>query len=106
MWNHLLVVRTEEGINSCLKELERIEVELLPQARIEGPKEAGKYLELMNLFQAAKIICYAARMRKESRGSHYRDDFPRRDDANWDKSIIIRKTEETMVSSFRMLGQS
>ena len=106
MWNHLLVVRTEEGINSCLKELERIEVELLPQARIEGPKEAGKYLELMNLFQAAKIICYAARMRKESRGSHYRDDFPRRDDANWDKSIIIRKTEETMVSSFRKLGQS
>ena len=27
MWNHLLVVRTEEGINSCLRELERIENE-------------------------------------------------------------------------------
>ncbi len=106
MWNHLLVVRTEEGINSCLQELERIEAELLPRARIEGPEEVGQYLELMNLFQIAKIICNAAGMRKESRGSHYRDDFPKRDDANWDKSIIIRKTGDKMASSFRKLGQS
>ena len=106
MWKHLLVVRTGEGINFCLGELERMETEMLPRAQWDGPGGAGQYLELVNLFHVARIICHAARMRKESRGSHYRDDFPQRDDAHWDKSILIRKTGDRMASSFRKLGHT
>ncbi|MGA2468022.1 MAG: FAD-binding protein [Thermodesulfobacteriota bacterium] len=105
MWNNLLVVRSEEGITSSIKELERMESEQLPQTGIAGPKAVGEYLELMNLIQIGKIIAYAARERRESRGSHYREDFPnKKDDLNWDKTIIIRKNGEVIGSYFKKLG--
>jgi len=38
----------------------------------------------------AELILKASIMRKESRATHYREDYPRRDDKNWLKWIIIR----------------
>lgn len=40
-------------------------------------------LELENMLSISEVIAAGALARKESRGSHYRTDFPRRDDANW-----------------------
>ena len=37
----------------------------------------------------------AALVRKESRGSHYRDDFTERDDENWLKTTIAKYNEQT-----------
>jgi L-aspartate oxidase len=39
--------------------------------------------ELQNLLTIARLMIWAAREREESRGVHYRGDFPRRDDARW-----------------------
>jgi succinate dehydrogenase/fumarate reductase flavoprotein subunit len=105
MWNHAIVVRSEKGLHACLQEIEEIEKEQLRQAILEGPTDLCRYLELRNLLQIGKIIIHAARMRKESRGSHYREDFPQRDDAAYDKSIIIRKNGDEIGSSFRKLGK-
>ncbi len=41
----------------------------------------------------AEIISRAALWREESRGSHYREDFPERDDAKWNMSIITKMEE-------------
>jgi succinate dehydrogenase/fumarate reductase flavoprotein subunit len=40
---------------------------------------------------AAEFIFRAALMREESRSSHYREDFPNRDDKNWFKWITIEQ---------------
>ncbi len=105
MWNQAIVVRSEKGLHAGLQEIEEIEKERLPHAILEGPQDLGRYLELRNLLQIGKIIIHAARMRKESRGSHYREDFPQRDDAAFDKSIMIRKNGEEIGSSFRKLAK-
>src|SRR5262249_6048812 len=39
--------------------------------------------ELQNLLTIARLMIWAALQREESRGVHYRGDFPRRDDAHW-----------------------
>ena len=44
--------------------------------------------EHRNLLDVAEAIIGAADMRKESRGSHYRGDFPERDDENWLTNIF------------------
>jgi succinate dehydrogenase / fumarate reductase flavoprotein subunit len=42
--------------------------------------------ELYNMLQLSRVIAQGARMRDESRGAHYKPDFPERDDKNWLKT--------------------
>jgi len=47
--------------------------------------------EFINMLTVAKLITKAAGIRKESRGTHQRNDFPKKDDRNWKKHIILKK---------------
>jgi succinate dehydrogenase / fumarate reductase flavoprotein subunit len=42
--------------------------------------------QLYNMLQLARVIAQGAGMRNESRGAHYKPDYPERDDANWLKT--------------------
>ncbi|HWR89503.1 MAG TPA: succinate dehydrogenase flavoprotein subunit [Dissulfurispiraceae bacterium] len=48
-------------------------------------------LELESLLSLAETIVRSALAREESRGAHFREDFPDRDDANWLKHTLIKK---------------
>jgi succinate dehydrogenase/fumarate reductase flavoprotein subunit len=43
------------------------------------------------MLSLAKLVFEAASARRESRGSHYRLDYPSCDDTNWRKTVIIKK---------------
>jgi L-aspartate oxidase len=43
--------------------------------------------ELQNLLTAARLMIWAALQREESRGVHYRGDFPKRDDVHWRRHL-------------------
>ncbi len=42
--------------------------------------------QLYNMMQLARVVAQGAAMRDESRGAHYKPDFPQRDDKNWLKT--------------------
>ncbi len=46
--------------------------------------------ELQNMLALARLVAEAALMREESRGVHYRTDFPRTDNNTWHTHIVIR----------------
>jgi succinate dehydrogenase / fumarate reductase flavoprotein subunit len=50
--------------------------------------------ELQSLLDVAETIVVTALARKESRGAHYRSDFPVRDDEQWLRHSLIRRTPE------------
>ncbi len=66
MWQHAGIARTAKGLRTAFVALSEIE-ERLPEG---APEE-------MNLVQTARLIVEGALKRKESRGGHYRSDFPR-----------------------------
>ena len=70
MWRYAGIARTAKGLRTALAELTEIEERLPPGATEE-----------LNLVQTARLITAAAMRRKESRGGHYRSDFPRAKDA-------------------------
>jgi succinate dehydrogenase / fumarate reductase flavoprotein subunit len=51
-------------------------------------------IELSHLLQLSEVITLSALQRKESRGAHYRDDFPKRDDNIWLRHTFAFKAKE------------
>jgi L-aspartate oxidase len=69
-------IRDEIGLKATLTNLE----ELSNLTTTEGSTQAW---EATNLFTVSAFIASAALMRKESRGAHWRQDFPKLDEKNW-----------------------
>ena len=57
--------------------------------------EVKSIVETDNLIDVAKMLATSALIREESRGGHYRYDFPEIDNDNWKANIIISKNVET-----------
>jgi succinate dehydrogenase / fumarate reductase flavoprotein subunit len=51
--------------------------------------ELTSYLELGSLLNIAELVTKAAQERTESRGAHYRSDFPQRNDSQWNRHTIV-----------------
>lgn len=69
--------------------LQCLESQALENA-LHWPAQKAK-LEALHLARTGLLICRAALARRESRGVHYRQDYPSRDDAHFKKSLIQQK---------------
>jgi L-aspartate oxidase len=74
MWRRAGLFRTREGLTEAVDTLERVDV---PDGRTT---ESCRH---RNLVTIARLIARAALRREESRGGHFRQDFPNRDDIHW-----------------------
>ena len=66
MWNDAGIARSAKGLRHCIEQLEDL-ASRLPAGATEE----------QNMVDTAHLIAEAALMRKESRGGHFRQDFPR-----------------------------
>jgi succinate dehydrogenase / fumarate reductase flavoprotein subunit len=58
-------------------------------------------LELEGLLRLAEIMLVSALAREESRGAHYREDFPNRDDEHWLRHTLVRHTDQGPAVSYK-----
>lgn len=82
MLRHVGLKRQEKGLRKALDELERM------QRFFYGVYRDREAFEFLNLLTTAVLTTRAALLREESRGGHYRIDFPNKDDLIWRKHII------------------
>ncbi|MEE8448744.1 MAG: FAD-binding protein [Thermodesulfobacteriota bacterium] len=87
------VVKTEATINEVLSETNRIRAEDLPRVWAEDNHHLVKANEVRNFLDCVEMAYLCSRERRESRQSHYRIDYPFRDDINWLKWVVIRKED-------------
>lgn len=92
MTEHCGVFRTEETMQRGLAELRNLQ-QKYTQIRLDDRGTAWnteiiEALELRSLFVVGEMILFSALNRKESRGSHFREDFQARDDANFLKHTL------------------
>lgn len=100
----LVVARDREGLQRLAERLAELRAEMLP--RVAAPTAAAlrDALEVDNALLTTQLIVYVALRREESRGSHYRIDFPRRDDARWGQSILLRLEGDRIVERMATLS--
>ena len=72
MWNYAGIIRSEENLKIAQEKLSELEKEFGAKDVCQSRDE----YEFRNMLTVSKIITEAAINRKESRGSHYREDFP------------------------------
>ncbi|MBA9087545.1 L-aspartate oxidase [Fontibacillus solani] len=77
--------RTREGLLKGLEELQR-------QLPIFGAAlHTREQLEFANMLTCSLLLTESALVREESRGGHYREDFPERNDERWRRHILLHR---------------
>jgi fumarate reductase (CoM/CoB) subunit A len=87
MWQHGSIVRSDGGLKKALSAIENLRSdEAALSAR--DPRDLRANLEFRNMRLVSEMVCRGALMRTESRGAHFRTDYPQ-EDRNWLRHIVI-----------------
>ena len=95
MWEKVAIVRDEKTLNEALAELQQMQKDLDNM----DVKDITQYnsdlvtaLEVINMVEICILTVKSAILRRESRGAHFRSDFPESKD-EWKKSIVFSKNK-------------
>ncbi len=80
MWQQAGLLRNAQGLDQALQRVTAWRVLVEETALQVCTRELW---ELRNLLQVGELVCRAALWREESRGTHYRTDYPEKDDNRW-----------------------
>ena len=92
MFDHVSVFRTEEGMQEALEKIRELK-DRFRHVRAGDPgyifnTDVLEAWELGCMLDIAEVTAVSALARKESRGAHAREDFPKRDDKRWLKHTL------------------
>ncbi len=105
MTDNMSVVREESGIRHALETLSSLKnayqhVTVDDKGKIYNT-ELMEALELEHMLEVAEVMAHGALARQESRGAHFRNDFQKRDDANWLRHTMIYKTSDGIREDYK-----
>lgn len=75
MWRDCCIIKSEEGLRRALNLFKRLDT-LWTKISVNRRNKIKDVLSLKNLIDTGKIVLKASLARRESRGSHFREDFP------------------------------
>jgi fumarate reductase (CoM/CoB) subunit A len=102
MWYKAGIIRSGQSLDAALQEI----LSLQRQAKfitVSSSRDLWKAVELRNTLVVSEMVCRAALLRTESRGAHYRTDYPYENNDNWLKNIrIVNKNGEMFLSTHKV----
>ena len=93
MWLDAGIIRTRSSLENAL---EKILGWQNTAAAVQTSGDLIRYLEFKNMCLVAELVCRAAIERTESRGSHFRSDYPDEDDKTWLLNLQLELTDDGM----------
>lgn len=104
MDSYFYVFRDEDGMKRGLKKIrelrERLSKVVVTDKELAYNSDLEYIIETQNLIDVSETIAFAALNRRESRGAHYRLDYPYRDDKNYLKHSLIYLTKDGLIINY------
>ncbi len=98
MTNQVGIFRNESNLLAAKEKVKGLKQRLnqigLQKRALRFNHELIQFLELEGMLDVAEVIIEGALLRRESRGSHFRTDYPHRDDEQWLRHTMAYKTPE------------
>lgn len=94
MWEEMVVFKDTTSLTRLLQRLDSIKKELLPHITANTPAQLHQCATLPAQLRISEIIARVALAREESRGPHYRTDYPKRDDNGFGQPIVVSQVGE------------
>jgi L-aspartate oxidase len=95
MWTHVGLFRTGDGVQTAVAALDAPWGSVTRRIRGGARLDSDEW-KRANLLTVARLIARAALRRTESRGAHYRDDYPQRDDIHW-KNRVSETIDDSLI---------
>ncbi len=92
MWDKVGIIRDEKKLQEAGKDIRNLEKKAR-ELTAKTLKELQAAIEVQNMLEVAEAVILGAIERKESRGAHYRSDYPERSE-QWEKNIHIYKDKK------------
>ena len=94
LWENVSIERDGEGLEQTLAELQDLTVSLeslqsVSQTLLQTTDV--EIIEAVNMLNVALMITESALVRTESRGAHYRADFPMQNDTDWYRRVLLTR---------------
>jgi fumarate reductase flavoprotein subunit len=100
MWDDVGILRSGDGLRRALAKLDELDAELGATGIVGGNRAYNltwhDWLNLKSLIDVSRVIATAALAREDSRGAHYREDFPAAGDVASSAYTVVRKREQRM----------
>jgi succinate dehydrogenase / fumarate reductase flavoprotein subunit len=105
MTQHCSVFREKTDLESTLKKIRQLKRRFLCVGLSYRGKrynyDLEEAFELQNMLTIAEIIVFSALQRQESRGAHFRNDFPDRNDSRWLKHTLVFQTPNKLLVRYK-----
>jgi fumarate reductase flavoprotein subunit len=103
MWEDVGIIRDEPGLNRALDALAQLEDELLATGVADSNRAFNltwsDWLNLRSQIDISKVFAHAALKRENSRGAHFRSDFPDPGDLATSRFTIVRQRDRRLEVS-------
>ncbi len=88
MWYKVGIIRDRQNLEAAGQEILALR-EQLSKISLSDHKQLLQAIKLGNMLTVSEMVCRAALMRTESRGAHYRSDYPKENNEQWLKIVEI-----------------
>lgn len=96
------VMERDAGVLRSRRSLEAAQQWLTAHGPSPSGRPSTEDWETTNIHELAQVLVRHALMREETRGSHWREDFPERDDDQWRVRLVTRRTNDGELETRRM----
>jgi len=99
------VFRNNDCLKEALEEIHQLQKRIINIGLVNKGRvfnfELQEALELCNMLKVAEVIVFSSLQRKESRGAHYRSDYPERNDEKWLVHTLVSATSEGLKEEYK-----
>lgn len=98
MWFYGNVVRKESDLKLGIKTVAELQGQYNPMFHIESKSKIKAAVKAAHFLELSSILLNTMLLRKESRGSHFRDDYNEMDDTHFKKRLVVCKKPNEDIS--------